>query len=155
MHGTSEDKSPRIQLQSPREALSLGRSQAEISVKHFPHAWTSFPFLLNWFNSLYTPYSLDRWTKRQTHASFGLHISLMKESFQPGSITDSWRIIHISSVYFIPAYRTLHKHSWSPNIPLKQKTKTATLTIQWALQLHPLYSQVPHLQIWPNTDGKY
>jgi len=37
-HGTSEDKSLRIQLQSPGEASSLGRSQAQISGQHFPHA---------------------------------------------------------------------------------------------------------------------
>ena len=88
-HGTSEDKSLRTQQQSPEEASSPGRSQEQISGQHFPHAWTSFPFFLNLFNSLYTPSSLDRCMKRQTHASSGLNISLMKESFQPGSITDS------------------------------------------------------------------
>lgn len=39
------------------------------------------------FNSPHTPYSLDRWTKRQTHAYFGLNISLMKYSFRPPSMT--------------------------------------------------------------------
>lgn len=56
----------------------------------------------NLFNSLYTSYSLDRWTKRWIHAYFGLTISLIKYSFQPDSITPK-KIIHISSVYFIPA----------------------------------------------------
>lgn len=38
------DRSLRTQLQSPEEALTLGRSQAQISMRHLSHASSSFSF---------------------------------------------------------------------------------------------------------------
>lgn len=73
-HGPSEDKSLRIQLQSPGEASLLGRSQAQISGQRFLMLEQVFLSLLNLFSSLYTSSSL-------TDVRRGRHMLLWSKHF--------------------------------------------------------------------------